>query len=62
MSARTAAVILLTCGLVGLRTAEANPDAKRLYDDLLSNYNRYNDNKEDVKRVFLIFFLVPRIG
>jgi hypothetical protein len=29
-------------GPVGLKTAtyEANPDAKRLYDDLLSNYNR----------------------
>ncbi|KAF4519445.1 hypothetical protein B566_EDAN008672, partial [Ephemera danica] len=24
----------------GMRTVEANPDAKRLYDDLLSNYNR----------------------
>jgi Neurotransmitter-gated ion-channel ligand binding domain len=24
----------------GLKTVEANPDAKRLYDDLLSNYNR----------------------
>lgn len=29
-------------GAVGLKAAtyEANPDAKRLYDDLLSNYNR----------------------
>jgi hypothetical protein len=29
-------------GAVGLKatTLEANPDAKRLYDDLLSNYNR----------------------
>jgi nicotinic acetylcholine receptor len=29
-------------GAVGLKSAiyEANPDAKRLYDDLLSNYNR----------------------
>jgi hypothetical protein len=29
-------------GAVGLKatTYEANPDAKRLYDDLLSNYNR----------------------
>lgn len=25
---------------VGLKTYEANPDTKRLYDDLLSNYNR----------------------
>lgn len=24
----------------GIKTPEANPDAKRLYDDLLSNYNR----------------------
>lgn len=23
-----------------MRTFEANPDTKRLYDDLLSNYNR----------------------
>ncbi|XP_047352628.1 acetylcholine receptor subunit beta-like 2 isoform X2 [Vespa velutina] len=27
-------------GAVGLKTFEANPDTKRLYDDLLSNYNR----------------------
>ena len=27
-------------GLFGLVLVEANPDAKRLYDDLLSNYNR----------------------
>jgi nicotinic acetylcholine receptor len=29
-------------GALGLKavTYEANPDAKRLYDDLLSNYNR----------------------
>ena len=26
--------------LIGLGLVEANPDAKRLYDDLLSNYNR----------------------
>lgn len=25
---------------VALKQLEANPDAKRLYDDLLSNYNR----------------------
>lgn len=24
----------------GVKSPEANPDAKRLYDDLLSNYNR----------------------
>lgn len=30
----------LTIGSSSLRTYEANPDAKRLYDDLLSNYNR----------------------
>lgn len=24
----------------GIKSPEANPDAKRLYDDLLSNYNR----------------------
>jgi len=28
-------VLLLLC-----ETVQANPDAKRLYDDLLSNYNR----------------------
>lgn len=26
--------------ITGLKQMEANPDAKRLYDDLLSNYNR----------------------
>lgn len=26
--------------LLGIKNPEANPDAKRLYDDLLSNYNR----------------------
>lgn len=26
--------------LAGVKQCEANPDAKRLYDDLLSNYNR----------------------
>ena len=26
--------------ILGLGLVEANPDAKRLYDDLLSNYNR----------------------
>lgn len=28
------------CFVVQLPGAAANPDAKRLYDDLLSNYNR----------------------
>lgn len=27
-------------GAIGLKIYEANPDTKRLYDDLLSNYNR----------------------
>lgn len=26
--------------IAGTKPSEANPDAKRLYDDLLSNYNR----------------------
>lgn len=26
--------------ITGVKQIEANPDAKRLYDDLLSNYNR----------------------
>ena len=30
---------LLTVGVL-IGVAHANPDAKRLYDDLLSNYNR----------------------
>ena len=30
----------LILALIGLGLVEANPDAKRLYDDLLSNYNR----------------------
>ena len=33
------AVLLATASLV-----TANPDAKRLYDDLLSNYNRYTEH------------------
>lgn len=34
--------VLVTCFLLGsfIEFCEANPDAKRLYDDLLSNYNR----------------------
>lgn len=31
---------VLTTLLAVLSVAHANPDAKRLYDDLLSNYNR----------------------
>lgn len=45
---------LLACGLM-LQTAMAgNPDAKRLYDDLLSNYNKLVRpvvNTTDVLRV-----------
>ena len=33
-------VVFLGLLLIGSRQIEANPDAKRLYDDLLSNYNR----------------------
>lgn len=29
-----------TLSASGIKSPEANPDAKRLYDDLLSNYNR----------------------
>ncbi|XP_059490094.1 acetylcholine receptor subunit beta-like 2 isoform X1 [Neocloeon triangulifer] len=57
---RSAATVLLALGALaacrgevlppGLKTVEANPDAKRLYDDLLSNYNRLirpvNNNSE----------------
>lgn len=34
--------VLVSCFLIGslIDLCEANPDAKRLYDDLLSNYNR----------------------
>ncbi|XP_015440086.1 PREDICTED: acetylcholine receptor subunit beta-like 2 [Dufourea novaeangliae] len=32
--------ISIVYGAAGLKTYEANPDTKRLYDDLLSNYNR----------------------
>nr|CAH0100300.1 unnamed protein product [Daphnia galeata] len=32
-----AIILILTCGAM---VAESNPDAKRLYDDLLSNYNK----------------------
>ena len=35
---KTSAGLLLFLGLVAL--VQPNPDAKRLYDDLLSNYNR----------------------
>ena len=31
---------LLMCVLFLVTKSKANPDAKRLYDDLLSNYNR----------------------
>ncbi|XP_073978200.1 nicotinic acetylcholine receptor beta2 isoform X2 [Rhodnius prolixus] len=33
-------VSTITSALAGVKQIEANPDAKRLYDDLLSNYNR----------------------
>ena len=33
-------VLGVLTSLATLRLAAANPDAKRLYDDLLSNYNR----------------------
>jgi len=29
-----------SCLVESIKVPEANPDAKRLYDDLLSNYNR----------------------
>ncbi|XP_078053342.1 nicotinic acetylcholine receptor beta2 [Augochlora pura] len=32
--------ISIVYGAAGMKTFEANPDTKRLYDDLLSNYNR----------------------
>ena len=32
--------LALMAVLLMVREAKANPDAKRLYDDLLSNYNR----------------------
>ena len=35
---KTSTGLLLLLGLVSL--VQPNPDAKRLYDDLLSNYNR----------------------
>lgn len=35
-----AMAMAMSCLLPTLPGAEANPDAKRLYDDLLSNYNR----------------------
>ena len=34
------AIIAIACLAATLPIATANPDAKRLYDDLLSNYNR----------------------
>lgn len=36
---RLPTLVLLLVHLAG-RITDANPDAKRLYDDLLSNYNR----------------------
>lgn len=33
-------MLLLSFRSKALKQPEANPDAKRLYDDLLSNYNR----------------------
>lgn len=38
MECLLAVLLVFTMGSVGL--LDANPDAKRLYDDLLSNYNR----------------------
>lgn len=38
MECLLAALLILTTGPVGF--LDANPEAKRLYDDLLSNYNR----------------------
>lgn len=35
-----AAPLLLLVALAALAGCSANPDAKRLYDDLLSNYNK----------------------
>lgn len=32
--------VILFLGLPPIKNFEANPDTKRLYDDLLSNYNR----------------------
>lgn len=40
MGLRTALMLCLLTLLILLVTVSANPDAKRLYDDLLSNYNR----------------------
>lgn len=42
--------------LAGVKQVEANPDAKRLYDDLLSNYNRLIrpvENNSDTLTVWL---------
>ncbi len=44
-STAAASAIVLLAGLVGLADSRTifnagNPDAKRLYDDLLSNYNK----------------------
>ncbi|KAK9506752.1 hypothetical protein O3M35_008629 [Rhynocoris fuscipes] len=33
-------ISIITPAFAGIKQIEANPDAKRLYDDLLSNYNR----------------------
>ena len=45
---------MLVCGLMLQTTIAGNPDAKRLYDDLLSNYNKLVRpviNTTDVLRV-----------
>ena len=45
MGRSSPALLIMKCqswilALIGLGLVEANPDAKRLYDDLLSNYNK----------------------
>lgn len=51
---QSALLVALVCGLLLETTIAGNPDAKRLYDDLLSNYNKLVRpvvNTTDVLRV-----------
>lgn len=40
MKAKALCLLALCLAFCGPQAARGNPDAKRLYDDLLSNYNK----------------------
>jgi nicotinic acetylcholine receptor len=64
----TASAAAALVALVALTAVHGNPDAKRLYDDLLSNYNRLirpvanNTDKITVKMGLKLSQLVDLVG